>query len=132
MRKKSPQEKKRDSYLRDRRNRYNENSKASRKAIPKRRRGNIKARRRASNVALAGAAGTIPEEMADQVDARVRSVVTAEWSKTSDRPLAAHAIDVLKRRVKLGIDRPETAARKIEKIRAATAGKAKDKQGFPW
>jgi len=90
----TPQEKKRLSYAKDRRNTYGENSKASRKGIPLSKAKSIRADRHAQDNLL-GAATTAdgPDEFAD-VELQVRTVGPRQWKKSPDKPLG----EVLARR----------------------------------
>lgn len=82
--KKSPQEKKRRSYSKDRRNSYSENSKASRKNIPRRRAAKSRGVRRTVRQVLAAHAAE-----SDVVDLKLAAVQPDEWRKTPDVPLGA-------------------------------------------
>ena len=75
----TPQEKKRLSYENDRRNTYGENDKASRKAIPLRKKLAIKSIRRADKVALLDA------EAASEIVPLSRP--KPDWKKGADTPL---------------------------------------------
>lgn len=84
---KTPQEKKRLSLERDRRNAYGENDKASRKNIPRAKARVNRVNRRADSVALVDALGTPDEDIdaavADVVEGRQRKV----WRKWPDESL---------------------------------------------
>jgi len=87
VRPKTPQEKKRLSLEKDRRNSYGENDKASRKNIPTAKARVNRANRRADSVALSGAIG-VPDETLDAatedaVQGRRRKV----WRKMPDESL---------------------------------------------
>jgi hypothetical protein len=85
---KSPQQKKRLSYSKDRRNTYGENDKASRKAIPARKAGESRKVRRKARQSL---------ETLDHVDELIAEVVESSlrhdlervggWKKSPDEPL---------------------------------------------
>ena len=86
---KSPQEKKSQSYAKDRRNVFGENDKASRKAIPARKAGeNRKVRRKARQsletltLAEEGAAAMVESSLRQDLE-RVGG-----WKKTPDAPLS--------------------------------------------
>ncbi|HXH78679.1 hypothetical protein [Nocardioides sp.] len=81
---KNPQDKKRLSLERDRRNTYGENDKASRKNIPRAKARVNRANRRAETVALEGALGA-PDETLDAIVGRRRKV----WRKWTDAPLGS-------------------------------------------
>ncbi|WP_449415161.1 hypothetical protein [Ochrobactrum teleogrylli] len=87
---KSPQEKKRLSYAKDRRNSYGENDKSSRKAIPVRKAGENRKVRRITNQSLALL------DRLDDVDASVAESSLKQdiervggWKKSPDTPLGA-------------------------------------------
>lgn len=84
---KTPQEKKRLSLEKDRRNAYGENDKASRKAIPLAKAKVNRANRRGDAVSLTGAIGepdtTIEAEVEDAVEGRRRKA----WRKWPDQRL---------------------------------------------
>jgi len=84
---KSPQEKKRDSYLKDRRNTYGENAKASRKLIPKRKATGSRALRRIANQALAEATALSDPEIVDASIPRLKRKRRQGWKKEPDQPL---------------------------------------------
>jgi hypothetical protein len=88
MKRRSPQEKKDLSYERDGRNAYGENDKASRKAIPRRKRLRARATRRLANQQLPSNVADVPIEQAEDID---RVIATAkqkyDWRKKPDIPL---------------------------------------------
>jgi len=84
----SPQEKKRLSLDRDRRNDYGENSKASRKNLPKKRAKKNRALRRGSRTAIAsGGDGEVMEKRLVRVARKRRRGFGA---KEADTPLREH------------------------------------------
>ena len=87
----SPQEKKRNSYAKDRRNAYGENDKSSRKSIPARKAGENHDDRRKVSRSLAGFAKLGPEA-ADLVESSVRHDISrvGGWKKQPDAPLSEH------------------------------------------
>jgi hypothetical protein len=90
----TPQEKKRLSYAKDRRNTYGENSKASRKGIPLAKARANRADRHAQDKLLSDAVGAAgPDDLAN-AELRVRTVKPREWKKSPDEPLG----EVLARR----------------------------------
>jgi hypothetical protein len=97
---KSPQEKKRLSLERDRRNTYGENSKASRKNIPRRKKCSRMAQRRAVGAVLAQISVSVDEQQATDAEllATHRSIAKKRQSfkKQPDTPLG----QVLARRAK--------------------------------
>lgn len=86
-RRRTPQEKKRLSLAKDRRNAFGENDKASRKAIPRRKAAVNRANRRGDSTALAGAVGTPDDEVGDAVEQRLLGRRRKVWRKWPDQPL---------------------------------------------
>ena len=88
---KNPQEKKRLSLDRDRRNVYGENDKASRKSVPRRKQLNHMRIRRAATQELANASGEVDETLAMEAevlaDARAATLRRKSFRKQPDRPL---------------------------------------------
>lgn len=84
----TPQEKKRLSYTRDRRNSYGENSKSSRKAIPLRKRIVNRVNRHAVAIPLRQPAETV--EQLEVVDNEARGRRRRRWRKSADIPLREH------------------------------------------
>ena len=82
----TPQEKKRLSYAKDRRNVFSENSKASRKAVPLRKKLRSRATRHLENTQLSAEARTLPS---DQVVGKSKKAAATHpvWRKMPDRPL---------------------------------------------
>ena len=88
MARKTPQEKKRLSLAKDRRNTYGENSKASRKNIPRHKKDQNRVDRRAPTVALRGARGPRDPQLEDELEARAhRRRGRIAWRKQPDTPL---------------------------------------------
>jgi hypothetical protein len=84
----SPQEKKALSYERDRRNAYGENDKASRKAVPRRKRLRARAARRLASQQLPSNVADVPIEQTEDIDRIVASANRRyHWRKTADIPL---------------------------------------------
>ena len=92
----SPQQKKKLSYARDRRNAYRENSKASRKNLPRRRARKHRQFRHAVKQTIAEARDL------DAVESRVAAVRRDGWQKVSDIPLAEYVRRQRERRVRTG------------------------------
>jgi hypothetical protein len=113
MRRKSPPDQKRDSYLKDRRNTYGENSKSSRKNIRLGKRLTARGNRRKTRHAIAA---NLPNcsENADFLPA----VQHTRRKKVPDTPLGIVVQRKLARRIKLGIDQPQSGRTKISKIKA--------------
>jgi hypothetical protein len=88
MKSKSPQEKKRLSYERDRRNRYGQNAKASRRLIPLRKAKAKRAYRKRTNQILSSALST-SDLLADKApENRIAAVQKKRWQKAPDVSLA--------------------------------------------
>lgn len=83
----TPQQKKRLSYAKDRRNTYCENSKSSRKNIPLSKDLNIRSERHAQNAALAKSLLSTGVQELEQVENRMRSTKKRQWRKSPDEPL---------------------------------------------
>jgi hypothetical protein len=87
----TPQEKKRLSYERDRRNVYGENSKASRKKIPLRKKIERQTDRRVANQLLPAALNTddlLADDSAEnRIIAHIKKKKRIHWRKTPDAPL---------------------------------------------
>ncbi|MFK0219378.1 hypothetical protein ACIQWN_14450 [Streptomyces vinaceus] len=122
MTRRTPQEKKRLSYLKDRRSAYGENDKSSRKNIPRSRRARHHELRRAEHLALrklTASGGTL-----DDSEVRFRRPGTGSWRKWADLRLGELVVRRLERRAERGgADAPRNAARNaapIERIRRTT------------
>ena len=99
-RRKSPQEKKRLSLGKDRRNAFGENDKASRTAIPRRKASVNRANRRGDSTALAGAVG-VPDEAVDaEIEQRLLGRRRKVWRKWPDQPLG----EAIERKADCAID----------------------------
>lgn len=84
---KTPQEKKRLSLKRDRRNWFGENDKASRKAIRRNKARVNRVNRHAAATELTRALGAPDLDAADTVEATVRGRRPVQWRKQADLPL---------------------------------------------
>jgi len=88
---KSPQEKKAQSLKRDRRNTYGENSKASRKLIPRGRQLSHMAERRLISEILGHATGQSDDGRAEEADILAKTAIVVKkhkaFKKTPDSPL---------------------------------------------
>ena len=85
----TPQQKKRLSYARDRRNTYGENDKASRRLIPLAKALDIRSERRTRGQLLARSLQTqeqAPERL-DAIENDIRSTRPRKWRKSPDSPL---------------------------------------------
>ncbi|GAA2779320.1 hypothetical protein [Saccharopolyspora taberi] len=115
MARRTPQEKKRLSYAKDRRNDYGENDKSSRKNIRRNRRIAHRTNRRVTDQALRAAIGRADETAADDVEQAVRSRRPLVFRKWRDAPLSQIVDYKLRRRLRLGID--QGAHERIERLR---------------
>jgi len=115
MARRSPQEKKRLSYLKDRRNAYGENDKSSRKNIPRSRRARHHELRRAEHLALrkvTASGGTL-----DDSEVRFARPGTGSWRKWADIRLGDVVVHALERRVERGgTDKLQSVVR-VERVR---------------
>ncbi|MBV9958564.1 MAG: hypothetical protein JO360_09090 [Acidobacteria bacterium] len=107
----SPQEKKRLSYQKDRRNTYGERGSHSRHAIAAHKTSDRRAYRHRANQILNGTEGT-QAELLEEIDIAVKSVAASHWRKCPDRPLGKFVEHQQRRRVALGIN---VTAKKILK-----------------
>ncbi|GAA1185484.1 hypothetical protein F4556_000107 [Kitasatospora gansuensis] len=117
MQRRSPQEKKRLSYLKDRRNFYGENQKSSRRNIPRSRRANHHALRRGEQLALGrlrAFGGAV-----DDSEVRFARRSTGQWRKSADAPLAEVVAYRLERRARLGIDTAPRSQERLRRVRSA-------------
>jgi len=85
---KTPQEKKRLSYAKDRRNVFGENSKASRKNIPLAKARANRAERHAQDNLLAAAVVANTEDELTTVEFQVKGTEPRQWKKSPDKPLS--------------------------------------------
>lgn len=84
---KTPQEKKQLSYVKDRRNTFGENSKASRKAIPLTKARANRSERHAQDRLLSTAVVSGGVDQLTAVEVGVRSTQPRQWRKSPDKPL---------------------------------------------
>jgi hypothetical protein len=87
MQPKTPQEKKRLSYEKDRRDTYGENSKASRKGIPLAKARANRTERHTQDHVLATAIGVGSSDALAAIENLVRSTEPRYWRKSPDTPL---------------------------------------------
>lgn len=115
----SPQEKKRLSYEHDRRNRYCEHSKSSRRGIRLRKQSVNRSNRHADRIVLQAT-----DPLTGEPTASVGKVHRPErWSKVPDAPLGDAVIKKLQRRARLGIATPSSVERAIRKVRSTRANR---------
>ena len=124
MGRKSPQQKKLLSYLKDRRNNYGENDKSSRKSIRRNKRASNSANRRREQLALATLAGTDPpdESGAYAIEQDLHRRRPKIWKKFPDLPLGQVVIGGLERRVRMGIDDGGRAQDRVRRVRKRLGG----------
>lgn len=123
----SPQEKKRLTYTRDRRNEYGENDKSSRRNVPRSKRAPHRANRHRAHLVLgtlAGAAVPDDSEAGDVVEARLKARKPKVWRKRADTPLADALIWRLERRVALGTDDAARSAARVRTVRRRVRGRS--------
>lgn len=94
----TPQEKKALSYEKDRRNAYGGNDKASRKAVPLRKRLVNRANRHDEQRRLRQAVGPPDEGGAEAAEAGLAGRRPKRWRKWADRPLREHVQRRVERR----------------------------------
>lgn len=87
---KTPQEKKRLSYQKDRRNSYGENDKASRKAIPLRKKKVNRQNRKIATQILNDARFFDDEQDLERIEGDAKGIREKVWQKGSDCSLAEH------------------------------------------
>jgi hypothetical protein len=105
-RRRTPQEKKRLSYERDRRNCYGNNDKAARVAVPRRKREVNRRYRRGVTAAIAS---TDPSVM----DVTVKAVKRPRWRKQADTPLGE--VVRFQRRRRTSVAGPISASTRTQK-----------------
>ncbi|MGH3544670.1 MAG: hypothetical protein ACRDPW_01860 [Mycobacteriales bacterium] len=120
MARRSPQQKKALSYVRDRRNDYGENDKSSRKNIRRNKRMPNRADRHRERRCLAAATGPVTDEDAEQAELTLQAKksmwLRERWRKSSDTPLADTVAYKLRRRASLGMNDPAEAEVRIDRI----------------
>ncbi|MFB7591398.1 hypothetical protein [Streptomyces sp. NPDC056169] len=118
MKHKTPQEKKRLSYVRDHRNNYGENDKSSRKNIRRNKRFPNSANRRHAQTALTALLGSPHEVRADAVEERMNGRRPKRWQKFPDAPLGAIVDGTLQHRARMGTAEAESAAARLRSVRS--------------
>ncbi|MEV1116054.1 hypothetical protein AB0I91_13365 [Actinosynnema sp. NPDC049800] len=114
---KSPQEKKRLSYAKDRRNTYGENDKSSRKNIPRNKQLAHRADRHHADQALRSALGRADEASADHAEQVARDRRPSWFRKHPDAPLGEVVAYRLRERVEAGTDGQERAEARLARVR---------------
>ncbi|MER5202530.1 hypothetical protein [Streptomyces sp. NPDC002825] len=118
MRRKTPQEKKRLSYLKDHRNSYGENDKSSRKNIRRNKRFPNSSNRRHAQTALTALLGSPDDVRADAVEERMNGRRPKRWQKFPDAPLGAVVDGALRHRAKMGTAEAEITAARLRSVRS--------------
>ncbi len=117
----SPQEKKRLSYSRDRRNWYGENDKSSRKNIARNKRNRHRSERHRAQQQLFAALGTVDESVeADLGERLTRARRGSRWRKFPDAQLGLYVAAKLAARAGKGISSAQTEQARIAKVRRST------------
>jgi hypothetical protein len=120
-RRRSPQEKKRLSYAKDRRNWTADNDKSARKTIPRRKRARRRSERHRQQQQLSAARGTVDEHLEADLGERLgRTRRGYRWRKIPDTQLGAYVAWKLAARVKKGISAPEMEQARIKKVMRST------------
>ncbi|GIH28257.1 hypothetical protein Aph01nite_65670 [Acrocarpospora phusangensis] len=117
MGRKTPQEKKRLSYAKDRRNAYGENDKSSRKSIRRNKRIPHRANRHHDHQILEAVLGAVDELRSGAVEERLYVRRPKRWKKSPDAALGEILQGSIESRVKRGIEDPEVGRRRIRRIR---------------
>ncbi|WP_449061238.1 hypothetical protein [Planomonospora algeriensis] len=120
MRRRSPQEKKRLSYAKERRNAYGENDKGSRKNIRRNKRAPHRANRHHVNQVLEAAVGVVDEGAEEEAERRLLVKRPKSWAKSPDTPLGEIVQYILQRRMALGTGDSERDAARLERVRRRT------------
>src|SRR5262245_56233095 len=97
----TPQEKKRNSYSKDRRNTYGENAKSSRKNISRNKRIRVRDERRTAQEPLRGASLILDESQVDLASAKAIRKRKKSWKKRPDSPLGIVVRQKLSRRERI-------------------------------
>jgi hypothetical protein len=120
---KTPQQKKRESYSKDRRNAYGESSKGSRKSIRRRKRHPKRANRRNATTVLATVKGPAKLEVLEGVESKIEGKRGKQWQKSPDVPLGAWVEGRLLRRAKLGIDDLSSVEARVQRVHRKAGGR---------
>ncbi|KOX11018.1 hypothetical protein [Nocardiopsis sp. NRRL B-16309] len=116
-RRRTPQDDKRLSYTKDRRNEYGENDKSSRKSIRRAQRHVARANRRAATHTLATIRGTADTGLAEQAQERFERKRPRRWEKWPDEPLHVSVTGSLEQRAER--EGPDSAnTRRLTRLRA--------------
>lgn len=117
----SPQEKKRLSYNKDRRSWYGENDKSSRKNIPRSKRIRHRSERHGQQQQLSAALGAVDESVETVLAERLAQTRRGnQWRKFPDKQLGVYVAGKLAARVDKGISAPQKEQARIKKVRRST------------
>ncbi|GGN75129.1 hypothetical protein GCM10010112_46060 [Actinoplanes lobatus] len=105
------------SYAKDRRNSYGENDKSSRRNIRRNKRVPNRADRHREHQLLAGATGPVAERAEDRLSAKKSMWFTKRWRKCPDAPLGDVVASKLRRRARVGMQKPDTVEDRVDRIR---------------
>jgi hypothetical protein len=122
VRRRSPQEKKRLSYSKDRRNWYGENDKGSRGSIARHKRFQHHVERQRERY-LAAAVGPVDSDAGAAAEERLGRALAQRgdrWRKVPDVQLGRYVEDRLARRAATGISSAGTEKVRIQKVRRRT------------
>jgi hypothetical protein len=122
----SPQEKKALSYVKDRRNSYGENDKSSRKSIRNGKRRAVRTNRRLAQQSLQAATGPADLDLAEDAELRARARAPRRFDKCSDRPLGEMLEFRLTHRAKLGMADESWVETRVDRIRSRLVGRRLD------
>lgn len=118
---KSPQEKKRLSYSKDRRNWYGENDKSSRKNIPRSKRIQHRSHRHRHRQQLSAAVGAVDESVEAALGERLAQIRRRKWwRKSPDEQLGVYVAGKLAARNKKGVPASQKVQARIKKVRRIT------------
>ena len=122
-RRRTPQEKKRLSYSKDRRNAYGENDKSSRKNIARNKRNRVRAERHREQQQLSAASGPVDAEVEAALDERLaRTRRGSRWRKFPDTQLGLHVERSLARRAATGTTAPDASLLSVMRRRPQPPG----------
>ena len=107
---------KKKTYQKQRRNRYGENAKSSRKNISRSKRIVNRVNRRVASTVLKQADTLYQEDNLDLLETTIKRKKTKRWRKYPDVPLYEVVVTKIERRVKLGIISEAKAKELIQRI----------------
>lgn len=122
VRRRSPQEKKRLSYSKDRRNAYGENDKSSRKNIARNKRFRHRSGRHRQHQELTAAIGPVDPEAESLIGEHVtRPRRGSRWRKFPDMQLGLFIASTLEHRASKGMSSQQTGLGRAVRVRRGTA-----------